>query len=125
MALICSFRGKPIPPLPEPAVFKPKFRLPTLSTYRGEFNASYWAKWKKRTLADVLPHKSWVSSSALRDMAYRVGYQDIDRLGRVCHRLDNGAEIGVRGGAGSVWSTTMLTLPMNIGTGYVIHCRTG
>ena len=97
MALICSFRGKQIPPLPAPASFNPKFKLPTLSTYRGEFKASYWAKWRKRTLTDVLPHKSWVSSSALRDMADRAGYQDIDRLGRVCHRLENGAEIGCRG----------------------------
>ena len=30
-------------------------------------------------------------------MAERAGYQDIDRLGRVCHRLENGAETGCRG----------------------------
>ena len=94
MALIASLRGKLIPATTPPIEFVQKFNLPVLDNYRGKFPMSYWCKWKKRTIEDLLPHKSWVSLSWVKDLAIRSGYQDVDRLNRVVSRLGKGADIG-------------------------------
>ena len=61
---------KSIPSLPKPVTFCPKFNLPKLSDYsKPSFPANYWSKWTKRTLDMMLPGSSWVSSTALRDLA--------------------------------------------------------
>ena len=97
MALVTSFRGKGIPTIPLPAKFIPKYDLPVLEDYKGKFPMTYWSKWKKRSLQDMLPHKSWVSSQKVKEMAARAGYQDIARLKRVTKRLEEGANIGCTG----------------------------
>ena len=86
-----------LPPLPLKAEFKPKFDLPRMIDYTGVLRASYWAKWRKRGLSRLVPGKSWVSASALRDLTVRAGLRDFDLVDRVCHRLEHGAAIGVKG----------------------------
>ena len=89
--LVLSFMNKPPPKMPRGKVWKPKCgNLPLLSSYKRTLPASYWSNWNKRTFAQVLPTKFWVSSS-------EVVYKDIARLKRVVDRLDNGANIGCEG----------------------------
>jgi hypothetical protein len=88
-----------IPCAPLMVTFKPKFNLPKLEDYRGIFPAAYWAKWKKNTVASMMPGKSWISSLALRDLAARAEFPHRDMLDRVCERLDNRARLGAGGRA--------------------------
>ena len=87
----------PLPPLPLKAVFKPKYGLPLLDSYRGVFKAGYWAKWTTRKFTKRSRDKSWVSASELRSLASRAGLRDHDLVDRVCNRLENGANTGVEG----------------------------
>lgn len=90
--------SKPLPPLADPVAFGPKHKLPKLDDYSKRFfPASFWSKWTKRTLDMVLPGSSWISSAALRDLAARADFPHATMLDRVCHRLDNGANIGCEG----------------------------
>jgi hypothetical protein len=89
---------KEIPRIPEPARFEPKYDLPILEDYSlAKFPASYWSKWKKRSLNMLMPGSSWVSSEGLRDLAARANFPHTTMLNRVCDRLDNGANIGCEG----------------------------
>ena len=45
----------------------------------------------------LLQNKSWVSASAIRDLADRAGLRDEALVGKVCYRLENGASLGVEG----------------------------
>ena len=85
-------RVSPLPPVPPLATFKLRFSLPLLKDYSSSvFPAIYWAKWIKRSLHAVLPGSSWVSSSALRDLARRANFQHTAMLDKVCKRLNEGA----------------------------------
>ena len=85
--------------LPKLKEFKPKMGLPKLSSYKGNAPVGYWKSWPKRTFEQMLPTKSWVSSTKLKELALNYSYSDWDRLERVCHRLENGADIGCTGRA--------------------------
>ena len=87
----------PLPQLPPMATFSPKFDLPKLDCYRGELKASYWAKWLTRKMTRQSKDKSWVSASALRDLATKAGLRDQGLVDRVCHRLQDGADTGTMG----------------------------
>ena len=90
-----SFIGNP-PLGPPPAkVWKPKCKnRPILPSYPRKLPISYWQNWNKRSLAQVLPAKSWVSSGEFRKLCAEVGYHDKEKLDRVCKRLEFGAYIG-------------------------------
>ena len=90
---------KDLDPLPPLKQFIPKMGLPKLKDYRRPPLAKYWTSWPKRTFEQVLPSKSWVSSSKLRELALKYQYTDWDNLEKVCGRLDNGADIGCTGRA--------------------------
>ena len=87
--------GYPVPPLPPAVIFKPKYNLPVLGSYEGVFKASYWAKWKKRPLKQLMTGVSWVSPTALRDLTVRAGLDDMSLVEKVCSRLELGARLGV------------------------------
>ena len=97
MKLVANFRGKDLPLIPPPVEFKAKFNLPKLKDYRGSFPQTYWAKWRKRNIEEILPNKSWVSPTSLQNLAERAGYHDLSRLNRVMRRLEEGADIGCSG----------------------------
>ena len=99
MQIVCKTILQTLPKLPEPKQFKPKMALPTLGSYKGNAPVSYWNCWPKRTFEQMLPTKSWVSSEKLKELALNYKYSDWGRLERVCHRLDNGADIGCVGRA--------------------------
>ena len=98
--MLIDFASSMTIPAPPPLVtFRAEYNLPILDDYRGDFPASYWAKWGKNSFASMMPGKSWVSSEALRDLASRAEFPHTDMLERVCNRMDNGAELGARGRA--------------------------
>ena len=98
--IIKSFMSTPPPKIPPGKIWKPKCaNLPLLSSYKRTLPANYWSKWNKRTFSQVLPTKSWVSSTKIQELCQEVGYRDAARLKRVVDRLDNGADIGCVGRA--------------------------
>ena len=95
--LVQSFVGKPWPEMPPLSTFSPKHGLPKLGEYKKTLPASYWAKWQKRTLEQVLPVKSWVDPDRVMELARKWDYRDTERLERVYKRLKGGADIGCKG----------------------------
>lgn len=91
--------GRGDPPKVQLAIFKPKFQFPKLSSYEGKFEEEYWSKWKKVSLKEALPNKSWVDPDKLRDLARRAGFKDQDMVDQVCGRLEQGARVGAEGRA--------------------------
>ena len=88
----------PLPPLPDPAHFTPKYNLPLLKDYSlPVYPATYWTKWTKRTLEQVLPDRSWVSVPALRELAHRADFPHTSMLERVRSTLEGGADIECEG----------------------------
>ena len=71
--------------------------MPRLEQYTSRLPAIYWARWNKRGLEQLLPVKSWVDAGKLRKLAEDLEYRDVKRLGRVCERLEKGADIGCQG----------------------------
>ena len=69
------------PELPPPKVFKPKFLLPELDSYSGDFPSWF------RGLAPAnynFPGNSLVDSVKLREAAIEYGFQDLETLDKVC-----------------------------------------
>ena len=90
--------SKPPPGKLVKKIWKPKCpNLPILESYSKTLPASYWMNWNKLAFEQALPTSSWVSSKMLKELSYIAGYQDSNRLERVCKRLDQGADIGCRG----------------------------
>ena len=90
-------RGK-LPDRPVDKVFKPKnpeLEILELENYKGVLPDSYWEKWARRELPARA--ESWIDPGKLRREAESV---DIDRewIETVCARLEEGADIGCRGG---------------------------
>ena len=90
-------RGK-LPDRPVDKVFKPKnpeLEILELEDYKGVLPDSYWEKWARRELPARA--ESWIDPGKLRREAESV---DIDRewIETVCARLEEGADIGCRGG---------------------------
>ena len=77
--------------------FEPKYKLPKLKSYEGDFGLEFWSHWKKRTYKESLPNMSWVDPNKLEEAAKSVGYSDTQRLNRVLGRLRMGAELGCEG----------------------------
>ena len=74
-----------IPPVGKMTKFVPKYDLPVLEDYNEDkYSANYWSKWVKRSLAMVLPGRSWVSIEGLRDLAVRADFPDKTLLDKVC-----------------------------------------
>ena len=87
----------PLPPVPPKKAFVAKFDLPELDNYHGILKASYWAKWRKRSLCKLITGKSWVCAAAMKELADRAKMTDHALVDRVTERLENGADIGVEG----------------------------
>ena len=86
-----------LPALPPKAVFRPKFSLPELASYRGMLKPSYWSQWRTKKMTKNSKGKSWVSAVALKDLARRAGNSNSHLMDKVTRRLMEGAEIGVEG----------------------------
>ena len=81
-------------PLPAPKVFKPKFDLPQLSSYKGRAPSWFWAGFPSNLQQ---PAKSLVHWDRLLDLATETGYPDKVTLAKVVKDLKEGADIGCRG----------------------------
>ena len=92
-----EIQGGAVPPLPGKKVWKPKFDLPKLESYRGEFSKKFWNLWPVVRRSQVVPPKSWADGTAILKMARQLRYGDEARLQRVMERLKAGADIGCRG----------------------------
>lgn len=90
--------NQPLKDLPPPVEATLKHKLPILQDYNKEkFPASFWSKWRKRSLDDLLPGSSWVEEKKLRELADKSEFPHTTMLERVCHRLREGAYIGCEG----------------------------
>ena len=89
-----DFSSKPIPPLPPPKVFSPKFNLPILEDYRKDAPSSYWDAFPKNF---SFPAKSFVNHVKLRELALDCGFKNLALLDLICTELEFGADIGCTG----------------------------
>ena len=55
-----SYRGRALPVAGPMKAFIAKNNLPRLERYARQLPTSYWNKWTKRTVEQLLPHKSWL-----------------------------------------------------------------
>ena len=84
------------PPQPRTPAFVPKHPiLEKLDDYSKDFPKEYWDKWV--FCPYVESPESWIDPVKVYDMAWRLNHPDMDRVRRVCHMLDHGADIGARG----------------------------
>ena len=98
VALVEQYMEEPPPTVPPSKDFVPKCsNLPRLEQYTARLPAQYWTRWNKRGLEQLLPVRSWVEAGSLRKLAKDLEYRDEKRLGRVCERLEKGADIGCQG----------------------------
>ena len=80
--------------------FKAKFKdIKKLKSYKKAAPETFW---KDFPVNRRMTAKSSVSKEALLELVKRVGCSDMARLNRVVERLEEGADIGCRGGSGIV-----------------------
>ena len=96
-ALLRRFRRTKQPAVPVIRDYIPKFNLPKLDSYKGDFPESFWGNWPVNTMDDMMPPKSWIRWKDLERLASTLNYPDKERLNRTIERLKSGADIGCRG----------------------------
>ena len=83
---------------PPSKVFKPKnLNLRVLDEYprEGDFGDDYWKTWIRRDYESM--SGSLVNHNAVREVANRLGYKDMNKIDYICKMLDEGAVLGVQG----------------------------
>ena len=81
-------------PLPPNKLFKPKYPLQRLQSYRSPAPAAYWDSFPKNL---VRPGRSRVCHVVLRNLAMKHGFRDKTLLESICSDLVEGADIGCKG----------------------------
>ena len=81
-------------PLPPRKVFKPKYPLQQLFSYRLAAPTNYWSNFPINL---VRPGRSRVSPIILKSLALKNGFRDIPLLESICNDLTVGADIGCKG----------------------------
>ena len=79
---------------PRKKVFKAKFELPELRSYKGAGSGAFWGKFPVNR---ELGRPEMLKAGALVELAHEVGCGDWDRLWTVCRDIKYGADIGCRG----------------------------
>lgn len=80
--------------LPEPKVFKPKYRLPLIEDYRKPAPPEFWEVFPSRSPGVGV---SLISENALRAVATEAGLSTWPELEAVCQDIRLGADIGCTG----------------------------
>lgn len=84
----------PIPDLPPAKIFKPKYNIPTLPSYKAKPNPSFWNDFPTNYMQ---PAKSMVNHHILKFMALETNFGNINLLETICNDLRCGANIGCKG----------------------------
>ena len=85
---------EPISPLPPCKIFKPKFNLTKLDSYRHAAPITFWETFPKNL---IQPSKSLVNPILLKKLALQCNFPNIALLNTICNDLTNGADIGCSG----------------------------
>ena len=74
-SLLEECRGLLIPaPLPPKTFKQVHTNVPVLKNYNGDLGDAYWGKWVKRTYGSLMPVKSWISHTNLKEVARDLVY---------------------------------------------------
>ena len=84
----------PIPDLPPPKVFKPKYDIPQLHSYKSNPDSEFWNLFPKNY---TQPAKSMVNHHILKSLALESNFRDVILLETICKDLHTGANIGCFG----------------------------
>ena len=84
----------PVPELPNPKIFKPKYQLPVLDSYYNNPGHLFWAKFPNNYSQ---PAKSLVDHVILRKLATETRFPNLPLLDVICKDLKYGASIGCKG----------------------------
>ena len=101
--LTCAILATPIPPLPPPKAFKPKYLLPRLPSYKSRPGPRFWDDFPKNYLQ---PATSMVNHHVLKSLALETDFRDLNLLELICKDLRAGANIGCTGAARLASSST-------------------
>ena len=88
--LVESEMGKDAPALPPKKVFRSKFDLQPLQTYRKPPTESYWEKWPKLSYEEAIKEKSSIDPAKLEELAKETGYPYSDLLEVVLRDVEEG-----------------------------------
>ena len=89
-----EYARAPLPALPPPKEFKPKFELPKLDSYSEPAPEWYWEKFPSNL---VQPATSLIDPEKLRLAAIASNFPDKTLLNQICLDIKVGADIGCRG----------------------------
>ena len=81
----------PIPDLPPPKVFKPKYDIPQLLSYKSKPDNEFWNHFPKNYSQ---PAKSMVNHHILKSLALESNFHDVVLLETICNNLHTRANIG-------------------------------
>ena len=84
----------PIPDLPPPKVFKPKYNIQQLHSYKSNPDSDFWKQFPKNYSQ---PAKSMVNHHILKSLALESNFRDVTLLETICKDLHTGANIGCSG----------------------------
>jgi hypothetical protein len=93
--LVESQIGKDAPSLPPKKVFRSKFDLQPVQTYRKPPTETYWEKWPKLTYDEAIQVRSSIDPAKLEKLANETGYPYSDLLEVVLRDVEEGTDIGV------------------------------
>jgi hypothetical protein len=82
--------------VPPAKIFKPKHQLPILADYTVDPGPDFWARFPSNLSRTG---KSTICPDKLRNLAWAVGYNQLELLEKVCKDLSDGADIGCKGDA--------------------------
>ena len=87
--------GKDAPALPPKKVFRSKFDLQQVQTYRKPPTEAYWEDWPKLTYEEAIKVKSSIDPAKLEELANKADYPYSDLLEVVLRDVEEGTDIGV------------------------------
>ena len=89
-----EYSNSPLPALPPPKAFKPKFNLPKLASYDTPAPDSYWRLFPSNRLATS---RSLIDPDKLKEAAIACNFPDKTLLNKIYLDVKLGAEIGCKG----------------------------
>ena len=96
--VVKEFLVKEVPPMPPKKVFKSKFELPELKSYKMNPGQDFWAKCPSLSWEEAQKLRSSINVGLLEKLAIQSGFLNTDLLYKILSDVKEGASLGVSQG---------------------------